>query len=228
MSTSRVPLSDFNSTLSGLKKLLFSAGTGLEIKQYPNWRQGSGPYEYADWYISSRLPTGQVEASTIMAKFEKEPWQKSRPHYDFMTTNEDLGSRESNFLIGSAHFGIGMAFSTYRFTEDHIRSALYRLGYRSLPLPLKQLRDLCIETETMHEGGHVFGAARDRWGADVLSGSNKSETLYKDHCANDGCIMRQGRAVPDAWVKATLDRIESGRDFCYQCETDMRNYFTSV
>lgn len=234
MSTSGVPCSDFYAALSGLKKLLYIAKAPIKIKEFPNWHQGYGAYEYADWYIDCRPPSGQVNADEVLYRCQAEPWQKTEPHYDFMITNEDLGVSGLNFVIGCSQLEQGAIISTYRFAEDGVARALRRFGYKSRgldykspPLSLRKLRELCIETETIHEGGHVFGAARRRQGVDVLGEGNHSR-IYRNHCANDGCVMRQGNIVPDAWIKATIDRLELRRDFCYECETDLINYFSDT
>ena len=195
--------------LAGIQEILRLAGAThlIPIQNFGVWRLSDyrdgrilKPYRSIDWYLGHARQTGrgnQLNADTIMIDLYEEPWQNQTPHYDVVVVNDDLwsGEQHNNFVIGSAIRGIGTVVSVARF--------------EGLPEEL-------VETETLHEMGHVFGLVPDE------RTSNVEESLGR-HCTNQ-CSMRQGLQVPHDWIQFTDDRLQVGA-FCRQCQVDLRQFF---
>ena len=162
------------------------------------------PYWSVDWYIAKGFQASrnrdQAHVREIFLQLWQEPWQEQMSHYDVMILNSDIYDEGCNFVIGSAIKGFGTVISINRFLN--------------LAEPL---RSQCIESEVIHEVGHVFGLVPE------TRTTNVTESLGK-HCTCR-CIMRQGLAVPRDWIQFSRDRITSGQPFCPQCLIDLRNYF---
>lgn len=162
------------------------------------------PYRSVDWYIAKGFQASrnqhQVYVREIFMQLWQEPWQESMSHYDVMILNSDIYDEGCNFVIGSAIKGFGTVMSINRFLD--------------LAEPL---RSQCIESEVLHEMGHVFGLVPEMRTDDVI------ESLGR-HCTCR-CIMRQGLSVPRDWIQYSNDRIRTGQPFCPQCLMDFKNYF---
>lgn len=184
----------------------------IQVVNFGVWRQngwrnsqGLEPYYSIDWYIQSAIRAstrqGKLNGNQMIIDIWCEPWQKLQPHYDIVILRSDMYSGEinNNFVIGLASKGHGTVISINRF-----------LGLD----PRTQID--CIQTETMHEVGHVFGLIPEQRQECV------EESLGK-HCTNI-CVMRQGTCVPGDWIRITRDRLE-GHVFCPTCQCDLRKYF---
>lgn len=206
---------EYRAMREGIDKVLEIAGVSdeLEVRDYGYWHQGDGDFESADWYIEKSLSQKdvgfgpQVSGDQLLNIVAFEPWKKKSPHYDVFGVGNDLGYGQLNFVVG-LQSGHNALVSPVRF--------------RGLKQDVK--RD-CVMVETMHEVGHMFHAARGREGRDILGHESDSRTLYGNHCASDGCIMRQGNQVPMAWIVAAQDMNERGSPFCHECVADMKDYF---
>lgn len=198
-----------SAVLAGIREILQLAGAThlIPIHNFGVWRlrdyldgRTLKPYQSIDWYLGHARQMGrrnQLNADTMMVDLYEEPWQNQTAHYDVVVVNDDLWSGESdnNFVIGSAIRGIGTVVSVARF---------------------EGLPEECIETEVLHEMGHVFGLVPDE------RTTNVEESLGR-HCTNR-CSMRQGLRVPDDWIQFTDDRLQVGA-FCRQCQRDIKQFF---
>ncbi|OQA04835.1 MAG: hypothetical protein BWY68_00101 [bacterium ADurb.Bin400] len=160
-------------------------------------------YRSIDWYlhqgaIHSARPN-QLDASVILHCLLTEPWQQHIRHYDVAVLHSDIYADNNNFIIGVAQPSLGTVISTHRFRnlDRHTQWA-------------------CVETETIHELGHVFGLIPQH------RTDNVEDSLGR-HCTNR-CAMRQGLSVPDDWKQISLDRLRHG-PFCAICQYDLRVYF---
>lgn len=183
----------------------------IKIKNIGYWNKGDGEYESAEWYVKKSLTDEdhgygkQIYDDRLLGLCSMEQEVNSYPYCDLFLIDIDLWSPGLNFVIGSSNL-IGTVFSVIRF--------------RNLS---KQKQYECIKTETLHELGHVFGAAKGRAGVDALGEDPSDSRLYNNHCANM-CVMRQGNRVPDAWLKMSEDRFKNGNAFCDACVKDMKNF----
>jgi predicted Zn-dependent protease len=214
MNTQGVTELERRAVRDGIDTLLKIAGTDnvIKVEDFGYWNQGSGDFESIDWYVNKAMTDNffgygrQLNASVLLHLCYKEDWQKT-PHYEVFAVDKDLCYHGLNFIIGLGD-PIGTIFSVVRF-----RNLDDRIKYE------------CIKTETMHELGHTFKAAKGRRGVDALTGTTGNNgTLYMDHCANE-CVMRQGVEVPKTWIKISQDRLKSGIPFCGKCTDDLISFF---
>jgi predicted Zn-dependent protease len=199
--------------LSSINMVLLNAGVNnlIRVTNFGVWRnsgyQKNGkllPYQSVDWYIARGFQESrnnhQAYVREILVQLWNEPWQIETPHYDVVVLHSDIYDDNCNFVIGSAIKGFGMVISINRFEGlEH------------------SIQIECIKTEVMHEVGHVFGLVPN------TRTSNITESLGR-HCTNQ-CVMRQGLAVPHAWIRYSKERLSSKQAFCSQCQQDLRNYF---
>lgn len=208
-----IPEDQRNAVISGIGSVLRLGGASclVQVSNFGTWREqgfhSNGslvPYLSVDWYVEAgrreSKRRGQSYAKAILNQLWNEPWQKNSPHYDVVVVKDDIYDDGANFIIGGAIKGFGTVISTHRFQslERNIRLA-------------------CLETETIHEIGHVFGLVPEDRTVNV-------ERSLGLHCTSR-CVMRQGLSVPSDWIRYTHDRIESGQLLCPQCIADLRNYF---
>jgi predicted Zn-dependent protease len=212
--TSNVTNTELEAVVDGVKTLLnvIGAQDKVPVRNFGRWKEHNGKFGSADWYVQQNLTNQnkgrglQAKALGILNLQELEPYQKQTPHYEVFVTGTDLSCPGLNFVIGMARTGFGTVLSTRRFKQ----------------LPKETLYE-CVKTETLHEFGHVVGAATGRQGVDIMTGrGGNNSTLYDNHCANDGCVMRQGVSVPNAWIQASNDRLRKGKPFCEPCVDDMK------
>ena len=199
----------------GIAKLLRLANARCEVTNFGQWRSpvwrgenGNGrikAYESIDWYIgmgryASKRPN-QLDAVRIISHLEDEPLAQTHPHYDVVVLSSDLysGNDHNNFVIGIASPKRATVISVNRFAGLNL-----------------DLQSNCIETETMHEVGHVFGLIPDERTRCV------EESLGR-HCTNR-CVMRQGLNVPTDWIRFSQDRLRHGA-LCSMCQNDLQNFF---
>jgi len=186
----------------------------IKIENVGYWNTGDGEYESAEWYVKNSLIEKehgygkQIYDDRLLGccAMEQKKRDKVDARYEVFLVDIDLWSRRLDFVIGSSN-STGTVFSVIRF--------------RSLD---KKKKYECIKTETLHELGHVFSAAKGRTGVDALGEDTTDSKLYDNHCANI-CVMRQGNSVPDAWLKMSEDRLKNGNAFCDNCISDMKTFF---
>lgn len=169
---------------------------------YRDARGALVPYKSIEWQISSKLMSrrGQLDADQFAYDMYGDPYQKSHPHQEVVFTNQDMRSRDTNFVIGVAVPDLGTLISLWRLS--------------SITDP--DLRTECIRTEIFHEVGHVLGLPSARRGVERL------EKSLGSHCRSEGCSMKQGLNVPHDWINFTRQRlVRGGRPFCSECVTDL-------
>lgn len=223
-STSGVPKEDFNAVYEGVREFLNSLTMKYIVKKFPNWYLCNEPYGSADWYIENSLIGEKVNGASVLDKLEKEPWKKLSSYIDILITNRDIYFPGSNFLVGISK-GENILISTYRFSRDCIGATLFGREYINSYLDeffVSDVRKGCLKVMVKHELGHVFNAAEGKIGADFLLGFGYGK-LYRNHCPNR-CIMRQGSAVPIAWIIEYFDELMRGYDFCNECLKQMWEY----
>jgi predicted Zn-dependent protease len=175
--------------LDGIRCLVAYAG------KIPEIREGD-----AEKYIEPARRTSrnshQLNTSTLGKLFLEEQLQEQENRYDILIVREDLYSRDTNFVIGSAFSGVGAVLSPLRFANLNPNS-----------------RFECIKTEAIHELGHVF------YLPNKCRRKNITENLGV-HCTNV-CSMRQGLVIPSDWIKITEDRLKFGA-LCGDCTKELK------
>lgn len=204
-----------DAVIRGINSLVALAMVGphIEVINFGVWRHKSWhdeqgkliPFHSSDWYVQrgkeDSKRQGKLNAYTMLTALYIEKWQELKPHYDVFVVRQDMysGEENNNFVIGLAYPGRCTVVSTYRFRELEAT-----------------LQAQCVETEVMHELGHVFGLIPD----DRIE--NVTESLGR-HCTNR-CVMRQGLRLPDDWVRFTKERLQHGA-LCNRCQEDLQQYF---
>ena len=213
MNQEGVSKDDKRAVIDGIKELVSFSGVNLNMRAFGVWRNKEyikerilQEFQSIDWYVENARQTNpnnyQLNVDTLLWTLYVEPWRYfdkgGKPHYDIVVLNEDLHSKDCNYVIGLSMREIGTALSTMRFGELNRRE-----------------RYECVKTETIHELGHTFGLPNEKRPGLVES--------LGTHCGNV-CVMRQGLDVPQDWIKMSHDRIKHGA-LCPDCKAELKEFF---
>lgn len=184
----------------GISKLVKLAGVPIKIYTSEDLKMKESAHleDYLSRDTRTREGHRQSNAQTVLNHLD------GSDAYKIVVVKTDLYDPRTNFVIGMALENKGALISTCRFgnLNDFAKQE-------------------CVKTETMHEGGHVFGLVP------YERKTNVEESLGH-HCANL-CIMRQGLTVPKDWIKYTEERLECEKrglsGLCEDCQKDLKNYF---
>ncbi len=145
---------------------------------------------------SAERRNGQVNVYSVMQKVCNARDAEKGKYRVVVFTGEDLNA-----------FGDGLSFCFGARVGDTIVESVHR--FRGLRANDEKL---CILRILRHELGHMYGAAANK-------NPNHPKTLYRAHCTNSGCSMRQTLSVNDVLRMAKEENAK--RPFCAECEADI-------
>ncbi len=209
--------------LAGIREILQLAGVDQAIEVHNLGRSSEErsstddtlvPHKSVEWYVNrgreeSSRPK-QANASVVLDKLLELPngsdllLGSDHPHYHVLVLHTDIYQDEDTcYVAGSAYPALGTVLSVKRFC-----------GLNS-----KEQMAGCIQTEVMHEVGHVFRVP-------ALNRKDNVEESLGKHCTNNGCVMRQGLIVPGDWLRMTDERLHADSPLCAACLRDLRSFFS--
>ncbi|MDQ3018445.1 MAG: hypothetical protein M3Q64_01075 [bacterium] len=154
------------------------------------------PHQSVNWLLQQAhlesLAHGTINAGTIIRESQVIAIKRGR-FIPLVVTDQELVHPKHGWGIGFTAMLCASVISIGRFTNFSDGKAC----------------DL-IQTLTMHELGHLFGAIRATRERDVVEAGGL-------HCTQSDCIMKQGVSVPDDWIALTNLRKEYHYEFCRLC-----------
>lgn len=88
-------------------------------------------------------------------------------------------------------------------------------------MPNKELKDLCIKTELWHEIGHLFNASNRKR-------PNLVDKLGFHDPEEEICVMRQGKEVPQGWIKFAEDYKNKKIIYYDWCKKAIEEFLTKI
>lgn len=139
---------------------------------------------------------GQVNVYSVMQEVCKARDAEHGQYHVVVFTAEDLNT-----------FDNGLVFCFGARIGDIIVESVHR--FRGLSADDEKL---CILRILRHELGHLYGAAANK-------NLDKEKSLYRSHCTNKKCSMRQTKNVKEVLQMAREENVY--KPFCPECEADI-------
>jgi len=187
------------------------------------WKEGE--YGSAEWYIRQAYDPErrQVISRKLWDLFQREPWQRIKPHYELMIIQDfDLTvSSNVNFVFGDTRPLINWEGKIVYDVSRGVIVSIYRMRkwYRDE-------WDKAFKTILLHELGHFYGVPNKTSPNFIGYGRSEMAKSYLDylHCNDRRCVMEQVN-VPgrmDLLVKAKYLERYNPKYFCDYCLRTLR------
>lgn len=139
---------------------------------------------------------GQVNVYSVMQEVCKARDAEHGKYHVVVFTAEDLNT-----------FDNGLVFCFGARVGDIIVESVRRFRHLNA-----EDEKLCVLRILRHELGHLYGAAAGKY-------LDNPKSLYRAHCTNKGCSMRQTKNVNEVLQMAREEN--RYRPFCAECEADI-------
>ncbi len=163
---------------------------------------GGGDFGSVKWYVERAYhpERGQVSTQDLWELFEKEPWQKTEPHYEFMILKGDLFARDTSFVFGETKRKISGDGTV--LPDDSVRGTIIST-YRPKKLYGSNWGD-ALYYLIMHELGHFYGLPSHSNPDFIKVWDRRYNPLEWGHCDDRECVMEQVNVSkrPDLLEKA--------------------------